>query len=210
MTSTWNDQVLAEHGLMEMGHLQDGTDTLLLLGPKPEFWQIFKGSQEAQDGQKDPIDRWSFRVISALAEELGARPEFPFGGPPYAPFLTWALNSGRAWSSPVGMLVHDVSGLMVSYRGALRFVDTLAASHTHREAPCLSCKAQACISTCPVGALGPDQNYDVAACKSYLREPEGIDCLQNGCLVRRACPVSLSFGRDPLQSGYHMKVFLGD
>ena len=94
--------------------------TLVLLGPRePGFWGHFTASPEYLDGQPDPLDRWSERVISAVAKSLGTRAFFPFGGPPYQPFIQWATASGRAHVSPVGLLVHDTSGLWVSYRGAL-------------------------------------------------------------------------------------------
>jgi epoxyqueuosine reductase len=53
-----------------------------------------------------------------MACDLGAKALFPFGGPPWHPFIAWAKRSGRAWESPVGFLVHDQAGLMVSYRAA--------------------------------------------------------------------------------------------
>ena len=59
------------------------------------------------------------RVIGALAEELGAQALFPFGTQPPHPFYTWALASGRVWSSPVQFLVGADAGLWASYRGAL-------------------------------------------------------------------------------------------
>jgi hypothetical protein len=101
-----------------------GTQTLLLLGPsEPGFWAHITASAEFIDGAPDPIDRWSRRVIGHMACDLGAKALFPFGGPPWHPFIGWAKRSGRAWESPVGFLVHDHAGLMVSYRGALALKD---------------------------------------------------------------------------------------
>ena len=62
-----------------------GCGTLVLLGPDgPGFWTIFRASPEVGDGAPDPLDRWSERVIGALAARLGAAALFPFGGPPLA------------------------------------------------------------------------------------------------------------------------------
>ena len=72
------------------------------------------------------LTRWTAgpaRVIGQMARDLGAEAHFPFGGPPYAPFIDWALKSGRTFSSPVGALVHDTVGMMISFRGALHFAD---------------------------------------------------------------------------------------
>jgi len=95
--------------------------TIILLSPADNFWDIFKKSEEYTQKVKDPIDNWSFRVISNIANKLFAKPEFPFGHKDNAPFLSGQNYQEEAWSSPVGMLVHNKMGLMISYRGALVF-----------------------------------------------------------------------------------------
>jgi hypothetical protein len=185
------------------------TGTLVLLGPdEPGFWPLFRISEEYLDGLPDPLDRWSKRVVSALAQDWGGTALFPSDGPPYAPFLSWALRSGRAWSSPVGMLVHDAAGLFVSYRAAVVLPARLALPDPGPQ-PCASC-ARPCETACPVGALAPGQSYDVARCKSHMISPEGQTCRTHGCLVRRACPVAVDFTRRPEQSAFHMRAFLGN
>ncbi|KAJ01692.1 hypothetical protein [Sulfitobacter mediterraneus] len=187
----------------------DGCATLILLGPdEPAFWPALTQSPEWLDGTPDPVDRWSERVIGNWAAELDATPLFPFGGAPFLPFYSWALRTGRIHSSPVQFLVHDQAGLFVSFRGAL-------ALHEHIDLPlppanpCDSCTAQPCRTACPIGALVPS-GYDTARCRAFLGTPEGADSLQNGCGVRRSCPVSQRFGRLPAQSAYHMQQFKGD
>ena len=183
-----------------------GIESLVLLGPhEPGFWDCFTASDEYQDGRPNPLDRWSDRMITVLAARLNATPIFPFGGPPYQPFIRWAQASGRAHLSPVGLLVHDHAGLMVSYRGALGFAETITLPEVPPN-PCLSCAAQPCRSSCPVDAFAGEA-YDVAACKADLHRPEN-DCLSRGCAVRRACPVSQSYGRIEAQSAFHMEAFL--
>ncbi|MAU52688.1 MAG: ferredoxin [Roseovarius sp.] len=201
----------ALHHLAVMGalHLKadevPGHATLVLLGPlEPGFWTAFTQTPEYRDGTPDPMDRWSTRIITALAEDLGAAPLFPFGGPPWKPFTDWARRSGRAWPSPVGLLVHDVAGLMVSYRGALAIPERLALPAPAR-CPCETCEAQPCRTACPVDALKPDA-YDVPACKADLDRP-GNDCRARGCAVRRACPVSQAHARAEAQSAFHMGYF---
>ncbi|WP_281966445.1 ferredoxin [Roseovarius nanhaiticus] len=199
------DAAKAAH-LDVMGGLHEGDGTVILLGPSRGFWTAFKASPEWQDGTPDPVDRWSLRVIGALAARLSAEPLFPFGGPPYLPFLRWATDTGRAWQSPAGMLVHDVQGLWVSYRGALRFAAKIALP-APSPSPCETCADQPCLSACPVDALSAARGYDVAACHGFLDTPAGADCLTNGCKARRACPVSQAHGRDAEQSAYHMSRF---
>ena len=183
-----------------------GTGTLILLGPQePGFWPHFTAQPEYLDGQPNPIDRWSTRVITDLAETLNAAALFPFGGPPYQPFISWAMRSGRAWQSPAGPLVHDVAGMMVSYRGALALPARLDLPELPAS-PCETCTEKPCLTTCPVGALGP-QGYDTQACHAYLDTAEGVDCMQQGCAARRACPLSQNYARHPDQSAFHMRAF---
>ena len=186
----------------------EGCGTLLMLGPdEPAFWPAFVKSPEYRDNGADPMDRWSTRVIGQWAAELGATALFPFGGSPFLPFYSWATRTGRIHASPVQLLVHDNAGLFVSFRGALALSDTIDLP-LPPEPPCQNCQ-RPCATACPVSALTP-QGYDVAACKAYLDTPAGTDCVENGCAVRRACPVSQSFGRLPAQSEYHMHSFKGE
>jgi epoxyqueuosine reductase len=184
----------------------DGAGTVVLLGPEPgEFWPRFAASPEGRAGGRDPLDRWSTRVIGALAAELGASAVFPFGGPPYAPFLAWARRSGAAFDSPVGLLVHARLGLFISYRGALAFPGRMALPSPSR-CPCDGCAAP-CRDACPAGALGP-AGYDVPGCHTFLDTPDGGRCLACGCAVRRACPVGAG-GQAGAQTSFHMTAFHG-
>ncbi len=188
----------------------DECQTLVLLGPAPDlFWSSFTSSDEYTDGQPDPMDRWSRRTIGALADRFGALALFPFGGPPYAPFLRWAERSGRAWQSPTGPLVHDTMGMMISYRGALALPERLDLPPLPAASPCDTCTAKPCLTACPVQALSGTAPYDVPRCKAHMRSDAGQAC-SKGCLVRRACPVSMGAGRSPDQSAFHMSLFLGN
>lgn len=182
----------------------NGTKTLLLLGPhEPGFWPNFTTSSEYLDGAADPLDRWSKRVVTPWAVAHNATPFFPSDGPPYAPFVQWALRSGRAWASPVGPLVHDLAGLFVSFRAAVAMPLHIDLPKTGAP-PCETC-AKPCLSACPVNAMTGD--YDVAACKTYLNSAAGNICMETGCLVRSACPAGQHYGRLAEQSAFHMAAF---
>ncbi|AZL58755.1 ferredoxin [Tabrizicola piscis] len=184
--------------------LPAGTRTVLLLGPlEPGFWPHLTAQPE-WDGQPDPVDRWSRRVIGRLACDLGAKALFPFGGPPYHPFYAWALRTGQVWDSPVRLLVHARQGLMVSFRGALALKEAVAVP-APAPRPCDTCPAP-CLTACPAKAL-TGAGYDVPACHAFLNRAEGQDCMTGGCQVRRACPLSQSYARLPKQSAYHMRQF---
>lgn len=187
------------------GHVQEGDQTVLLLGPhEPGFWAAFSSSAEYLDGASDPLDRWSKRLIGALAKAWGGTALFPSDGPPYPPFFAWAQDSGRAWQSPVTLLVHDRAGLWVSFRGAVRLPYPLPPTPEHSR-PCDAC-AKPCEAACPVGALSMG-GYDVARCHDYLDTEAGQSCLRGGCAVRVVCPLSQNYGRLSEQSYFHMKAF---
>ncbi len=180
--------------------------TLLLFGPaEPGFWPQVTAQPEFADSAPDPLDRWSARVIGALADRFGGVAHFPFGLPPYRPFYSWALRSGRAWASPVGLLVQDSAGLLVSYRGALALPARLALPEPPAAPPCATCP-QPCRTACPAAALSP-AGYDTAACHRFLDRPAGAGCMTQGCRVRTACPVAQSYARLAEQSAYHMRLF---
>ena len=208
------EALLEPHHLAVMGgfdtlddaHLPQGTQTLLLLGPsEPGFWPHLTAQPEWQDHAPDPVDRWSHRVITEVASALGATPLFPFGGPPWQPFYQWALRSGRAWESPVRLLVHDQMGLYASYRGALALQAGIALPSPPPN-PCTRCLSQSCLAACPAQALG-QTGYDLPACHSFLDSPKGENCMNTGCATRRACPLSQAYARLPNQSAYHMRQF---
>lgn len=215
MTYTRITQAAEADGLIVMGALHPraakakGVDhgTLVLVGAGAGFWAAFSASDEARDGTPDPIDRWSKRVIGALARRFGAAAFYPSDGPPYPPFIDWALKSGRAFSSPTGMLVHDGVGLMISYRGALLFPNEFPVPPGSAASPCASCADQPCTTACPVGALSGAAPYDVVACHAFLDSSPGESCMMQGCAARRACPLSRGAGRKPEQSALHMKAF---
>jgi hypothetical protein len=65
--------------------------TVLLLGwTGGDQRPIFAASPEAQDGRGDALDRWSKRLIDRLAADLGGTALYPFGGPPWFDFQSWA------------------------------------------------------------------------------------------------------------------------
>ncbi|MEP2533572.1 ferredoxin [Shimia sp.] len=183
-----------------------GFETLILLGPRePGFWSAFSQSREFLDGAPNPMDRWSVRVLTGLAVAFNAQPFYPFGGPAYRPFFQWALRTGRCHPSPVSLLVHDQAGLFVSFRGALALTQRLDLPPTDPN-PCSTCAGQPCRSACPVVAFETGQ-YDVAACRAYLKGVPDNDCMTMGCGARRSCPLSKTYGRQAAQSAFHMKAF---
>ncbi len=203
---------LAAHNLRDFGAFltrpgdQPDCGTIVMVGPREtRFWAHFTTSPEYLDGAPDPMNRWSTRVLTRVANKLGGTALFPFGGPPYQPFIGWAQRTGHTWQSPVGLLVNADAGLMVSYRGALALPTRLDLPEPPPN-PCDSCATKPCLGACPVGALAGEA-YDIPTCHAYLDTGDGRDCLDQGCVVRRVCPISQRYARQTAQSAYHMQQF---
>jgi len=189
----------------------DGTPaaTLVLVGNTgPGMWAVFSASEEAADGAPDALDRWSRRVVSRLADTLGGAAHFPFGGPPWLPFIRWAQRAGPVHPSPIGPLVHPDCGLWHAYRGAIAFRERLdLPPRDDRGSPCENCPDRPCLSSCPVDAFSA-AGYDVDACVAHIAGPSGASCLGAGCLARHACPVGRNAAYSAPQAAFHMRAFL--
>jgi len=185
--------------------------TVVLIGNAgPAMWQEFSGSPEYGQGQGggEPLDTWSRRILDEVAGRLDAKVVYPFDGPPYFPFQRWAIRSDQVWQSPIGALVHPHHGLWHAYRGALLFAERLDFRGSPKgESPCESCTDQPCLQTCPVGAFSVGR-YDVAACTRHVGSAAGRDCMDRGCLARRACPLGRDHHYGPAQARFHMDHFL--
>ncbi|WP_027288766.1 4Fe-4S dicluster domain-containing protein [Rhodovibrio salinarum] len=209
---------LEGHGLLLRGGFQaapddrlpEGSGTVLMVGNAgPALWQVFTQAPEATDGQPDGLDRWTRRVMHEFATAFGARPVLPFEGPPYVPFQRWAQRAEAVAPSPIGILIHPDYGLWHAYRGALVFAQALDLPPADKRGrPCDNCPDAPCLNTCPVGAFTPD-GYDVHACATHIGQLDGRECVDGGCLARRACPVGTSYQYTPAQASWHMQGFLG-
>lgn len=196
-----------EDGVPAMG---DGrtAGTLVLVGVVGRAsWDAFQAADESRR-QPHPLDRWSRRVVGELAAELGAETLFPFGGPPFLPFIRWARRAEAVYPSPIGPLIHPDYGLWHAYRGALAFAHRIELPPPDtRPPPCDTCVDKPCLGTCPVGAFSA-KGYDVPACTDHIGGSQGGDCLAGGCLARRACPVGVTYRYAAAQMGFHMRAFL--
>ena len=158
----------ATQGLFIMAECPDpeSKGTIVLIGADATFWGGFTTSPEYKNNVPNPVDTWSKRIITRLAD--GRPTVYPSDGPPYAPFIQWALGRDQFFQSPIGMMVHQKAGLMISIRGAIELSQPYAAPTSSTLSPCFTCVEKPCLTACPVGALGQDIAYDVTACKAYL------------------------------------------
>ena len=183
-----------------------GVRALLMVGNAgPQMWQAF--APHADQGPH-ALDRWIERAVGAIAARVGAKPLYPFAGPPYWPFQRWAGRAEPVHASPLGMLIHPEYGLWHAYRAALAFDRPIELPpRADLLSPCDSCRDQPCLSACPVGAFSP-AGYDVTACHTHVQAAVGADCLNASCRARRACPVGRAYGYEPAQARFHMTAFL--
>jgi epoxyqueuosine reductase QueG len=152
------------------------------------------------------MDEWTKVVVDVLAEELGAKALYPFDKPAL-PFLTWARLAGAGHVSPLGLNIHPTYGLWHAYRAALLFpVEFDLPRFSAGAHPCESCADRPCLSACPVNAFD-GSSYNVAACGEHIKTDAGDDCMDGGCLARRACPVGKAFHYSTAQAQFHMKAF---
>jgi len=174
-----------------------------------EIWPVFNQSPEYSDGQEHPLDRWSQRVGDKLAKQFSGVAVYPFGGPPYHPFLKWAKRAEPVQSSQLGMLIHPEFGLWNAYRFAVLLSEPLAdvPAIVAHSGICRSCTAKPCLGRCPVGAFTTN-GYDVEACYQYLHSTPAAECLQVGCVARRSCPESRQHSYVPEHARFHMAAFL--
>lgn len=183
--------------------------TIVMLGfTGGRQWAGFAASPEYGDGGPHPLDRWSYRVVSALARDLGATAYFPFTAP-FMPFIRWAQKAEPVYPSAIGMLIHPDYGLWHAWRGALGFGEAFdLPPRDARGSPCNSCIEKPCLTACPVDAFDGTGAFNVHSCGAHIRRREGADCM-SGCLARRACPVGAQYRYSPEQAAFHMKSFRG-
>ena len=186
------------------GAAADGTETLVLLGNAgPDMWRAFQASPARLGG----LDRWTRAQVSALARPMPARTLFPFDQP-FPPFQRWAAKAENLRASPLGILIHPEYGLWHAYRAALLFALRIALPRPEaRPRPCDTCRDKPCLSACPVAAF-TEARYDVPKCTAHVAGANGTECLERGCLARRACPVGRDYAYAPAQARFHTEAFL--
>ncbi|MEK9723355.1 MAG: ferredoxin [Rhodospirillaceae bacterium] len=170
------------------------------------MWRTFAASPEFRlaDG---PLDAWTARILGEVAERLAAAAVFPFAGPPHHPFQRWAQRAEAVFPSPIGPLIHPDYGLWHAYRGALLFAERFAVpARPAVQSPCEICTDKPCLTTCPVEAF-IIEGYAVPRCVAHIATPAGVDCINDGCRARRACPVGGEYRYVAEQAAFHQRHF---
>ena len=201
-------QATASDNLPTLPQGQSATTVLLVGNAGPAMWQAFSRSAHAQDGAPHPLNRWTRQHLDAVASAFGGLALYPFDATPAWPFQRWAARCEPVHPSPLGLFIHPEYGLWHAYRAAIVLAEPREwPAPTPVASPCQTCTDRPCLSRCPVGAFSAS-GYDVPTCARHLQSPAGADCLQGGCLARRACPVGTDYQQLPAQNAFHMRAFL--
>lgn len=181
--------------------------TLVLIGNAgPALYRAFFAAGSATG--EHALDTWTRGVVAPVAAQFGARTAFPFGGPPWLPFQSWAMRAEGLKASPLGVLIHPEYGLWHAYRAALIFDKPIALPPASPFAhPCDTCRDRPCLATCPVGAV-TTEGYAVDICAGHVAAAAGMPCRSSGCLARRACPVGAGYVYPERAMAFHMAAFL--
>ena len=211
--------ITAEDTSLKVDEVTEAKSLVLFGNAGSSIWPTFSDSDEFRDGLNDPMNRWSERVGNEIAAEHNGLALFPFGGPPYQPFIKWAKQAESLGNSRLGMLIHPVYGLWHAYRFgvalplSLSELDQASESESFYEKEqrgvselCENCAEQPCLSACPVNAFS-DDNYDVESCYGFLLENSNSDCRSHTCLARQACPEGRKFNYQKEHARFHMDAF---
>jgi len=182
--------------------------TLILFGNVgSSIWKTFSLSEEYSDDRPDALDRWSQRIGRKLASQLEGLALFPFGGPPYRPFLRWARKAESLVNSRLGMLMHPKYGLWHAYRFAIALPFDIEIDSGNPADVCATCPDQPCITACPVNAFEVEMEFDARACYTHLAAGQNTDC-RTGCQARLSCPYASGFRYQQAQTEFHMKAYI--
>jgi len=196
-------------GLCLRGGFVDGQTYILVGNVGSRLWENF-GPAYDDWVEPDPLDAWTKRHMDDLAQKLGAEVVYPFDGPPFAPFQTWALRADTVFQSPIGALIHPEYGLWHAYRAALIFeeaVPGLPRKDDAQRSPCEKCDLKPCLYSCPAEAFRMN-DFRYQNCLDFLNKNLEGSCMHRGCLARRACPVGADYRYEPEHARFHMGKFL--
>lgn len=195
------------------GGRDDGNLGVMIASPGRIMWPHFSSSVEFRDGLRDPMERWSARILAGIAKEFDARLVLPFDRP-FPPFQTWTAQAAGLRCSPLGLLIHPDYGLWFGLRGALFFgadVENLYVDKVNQQEDvyseiCQKCDEKPCLSHCPVDSFS-DGNLNYSRCISHLKSKNLPNCLEQGCAARAACPVGRQHQYRSEQLQFHMMAF---
>lgn len=139
----------------------------------------------------DPIDHFTIRTVAQWFGRHFPGHRHTLVYPGDYPVGLQALGKLAGWHHPSPFMVgiNDCWGTWFAYRAALLAdTDLEPTPPLAGKSPCLDCREQACIGSCPGGALAGG-SFSLGRCVAYRRQP--ASACRTTCLARLGCPVGV-------------------
>jgi hypothetical protein len=168
------------------------------------FFEGFAASPERKDGERDPLDRYTARVVSAASSGAlagtGIRHAigYPFGIDPVIPFQRLGRAAGLEGPGPLALQIHPVFGPWWAYR-ALIVLDRALGPLAALGDGCAGCPAP-CVAACPGQAVSRG-GFQIAACHAHRLA--ATEC-RSSCAARIACIRGPEHRYSSEQLAFHM------
>jgi len=171
------------------------------------FFDLFaQQAPERGDGRRDPLDRFTRRVVAAAVAaaleplEVGYALRFPFltEAGAHLPFQRLGRAAGLGAPGPLGLQIHPGYGPWWAYR-ALVVVDVPLPTQAPPGDACAGCPAP-CVTACPAGAVQVS-GFVTPAC--HARRLEAEPC-RRSCAARIACVRGPEHRYSDEQLAFHM------
>jgi hypothetical protein len=206
--------------------LTGGRGALVIASGGPRFFDQFdRGGPDAperRDGGRDPLDRYTRRVMAEIAQASLAPTEryalaFPFVSesagtspagaepPRVIPFQRLGRAAGLGGSGPLGLQIHPTYGPWWAYR-ALLIVDREIPATAPPGDGCAGCDAP-CVSACPAGAVRRT-GFDIPACRGRRLATVADNPCRLSCAARIACIRGPEHRYRDVELAFHMAASL--
>lgn len=184
--------------------LPEARSALVVANGGRALWAAFQASPEASR-RRDPLDRYTRRVVGAAAEALapGSLPLFYFErrGRAYADFVALGQAAGLGAPSRLGLLLHPRFGPWLAIRAIIMTPRELPETRPLESFdPCEGCPAP-CADACHGDAVAPG-GFDAAACGRARRR---LPACELRCDARRACVVGPEHAYSPGAEAHHAR-----
>lgn len=172
------------------------------LGAK--LWSCVKQSQF--DLEDNPIDSFSKQAVRDFFNSycLNNKYEILYPGDEVIGLQQLGVLAGWHHTSPFRVGINEKWGSWFAYR-AVVLCNTYfpTTSIVESTSPCINCKDQLCITSCPASALDTGElNFN--CCIDY-RKQEKSDC-KDVCLARVNCPIGSKYRYTDEQINYHYGI----
>jgi epoxyqueuosine reductase QueG len=165
------------------------------------FSEAFMHSSKARaTTERDPIDRFTARVVHAAIAEMAQRGASAHAlfywdqrQGEFADFVALGCACGLGSESRLGILLHPVFGPWISLRAVILTQNSLPPTPPlPRPGPCVGCFAP-CATACPAQAPAHER-FDIDACENTTLARAA--CRQH-CDARRACVIGSTHAYPP-------------